>query len=200
MPSGMCMTTHPLKKAMACACISNTLLPVPLSPMTSLLDTSSGRPSRVLRILSAMSSVSCLTKVAGLRKKPHDCEGLKLSVALRESTTGPGKATTEPLDDSSGSRWPSNSSKSGISGALVLLRTMRLRIAFRSPGLGALPVFSTLFLLSFNVFFPLASAPGFARLTCLGADVERVAVWVVVDSLCELSRARHLRHVAITAQ
>ena len=98
-----------------------------------------------LMICLASSSVSFLTSVAGRLKKPQPCVALKLSTALSESTVGPGSPTIRPNSVSSATFSALQSLKPGTSNAFVLLSTMRLRSALRSPTAGGRTVLARVF-------------------------------------------------------
>lgn len=138
----MCTTTQPFKKAIACAWRTSALLPTPFSPITSRL---SDWPPW-FSMCFASSSVSFRTSDAGLLKNPHPWLDLKLSAARRPSTADPGRPTMRPSKASLAMLFALQSCRPETSKALVLLSTIRLRIALRSPVAGGRTVLARLFL------------------------------------------------------
>lgn len=125
------MTTQPFKSAAAIACNCNTLLPLPFSPKMTW---------RTVLFLSpassncrTTSSVSFLTSVAGRLKRLQPCVGLKAAAALRASRTSFDSPSIFPALCESTMFFAVMSSNPCTSNALVLLKTILLRIALRSP-------------------------------------------------------------------
>lgn len=97
----------------------------------------------ILLIVFVNSNVSLRMSIAGVLKNFQCCVVLKASMALSWSTTEPGMLTMLPNISELVVSFAVKSRKPGISSAFVLLSTIRLRMAFRSPGAGGLPLAST---------------------------------------------------------
>ena len=133
---------------MACACSRSTLLPLPRLPHNTFRTVLLLSPV-ASTTFSAMCTVSRRISVAGRRKRLHPCDGLNVSNARNASTVSLVRPSTRPSCRTS-SVFPSpplrtirslvKSRSPGTSRALVLLSTMRLRYAFRSPGATGRPV------------------------------------------------------------
>lgn len=131
------------------------------------------------------SNVSCLISIAGRLYNSHPCVTLKASTALNCTTTESGIPRTCPLSFSSDVDSALISCNPCTSNALVLLSTIRLRRAFRSPMAGRLlrSIFWNLSFFFVNVrftprsFLTAATTPGFffAGRTSRGALEEKEA-------------------------
>lgn len=204
------MTTQPLRKAIVCACRAKTLFPVPRSPTTNFRNVL----PFVFLICRANSKVSALTSVVGRAKKPQPCVLLKASIARNESTVVPGSATIVLKEESSARLSADQSCIPGTSKAFVLLKTILLRMALRSPGAGAFPFVGSPLLPppSRSVFLPFcapptsflpAGVPAFSRDAVVENAAEDVPdMYVGVGSLVggarRLERHRQYFCVAIT--
>lgn len=79
-PSGILITVHPFKNPIVIACNASKLLPLPFSPINTLLTVLLSLST--VSIILPNSTVSSRTSIAGFRKNPHACVVLKASTAL----------------------------------------------------------------------------------------------------------------------
>lgn len=154
LPSGMLMTIQPLVNAVAMACKSSKLFPVPRAPVIKVISVFFAAAASSIFFESL--TVSSRTSMLGDLNICHACVILNASMALNWSTTGPGIATTLPTIAGSIIVSGLKSFRPATSSALVLLSTIRFLIAFLSPGAGGRPVFTNAFFLILNDLCPFA--------------------------------------------
>lgn len=123
---------------MVIACSSIKVFPLPRSPTSTRRMVSPEPFGPICCMALPRSNVSRLTSIAGLLNNGHPCVTLNASTALNWSTTDPGIPRTCPRNLSSTIDSALISCKPFTSKALVLLSTILLRRALRSPMAGLL--------------------------------------------------------------
>lgn len=180
------MTIQPFENAVAMACRSSMLFPVARAPERIMEPVFFAAAAS--SIFLARVTVSSRTSMLGDRNRSHDWLFLNASTTLNWSITGPGIATTLPTIAASTIVSGLSSWRPLTSSALVLLSTIRFRIAFLSPGAGGRPVFTGAFFLTLNdraapFAFMLGAGFAFGFTAARAATVEKAA------SPCALERA-----------
>ena len=187
LPSGKLMTVQPLRNAIVMACSSIIDFPLPLSPTTILRMVFFSLPSRLISSnIFPYSIVSRLISIAGFRNKFQPWVVLKACAARSWSAIELGRARTRPSSCVSAIVLAAMSCIPCTSSALVLLSTIRLRRALRSPMAGFLTRSGVLcfFFLMKLAGVPFFKAPGPILLfglcgrTWRGTVEVKDAVWV----------------------
>ena len=147
-PSGKLMTTQFFRKAMVIAWSNMIDFPLPLSPTIILRMLRRDFCSSLISLNNRpYSRVSRRTSIAGLLKSPQFCVLLNAFTIRNWLTIETVKPTTWPCNCSSPTDSTPNSGIFSTAMALLLLRTILLRRAARSP------IAALLVLISLGFFF-----------------------------------------------
>lgn len=133
-------------------CSNTILFPVPLGPERTICAVRFSLAASFIR--SHTWTVSLRTSECGLRNRFHVWDVLKASTRRSLSMTWVGMLMTVPAQAGSARLVQSMGLRSSTGSALLLVSTMRLRQALRSPWAGRLPWTICFLNLAMTIFLP----------------------------------------------